>query len=153
MTAVASSLDHLIEMAGTSDQNSYRIGDLAKEFSLTLRTLRFYEDRGLLHPERRGSTRIYSPRDHSRLKIIVLAKQVGFALTEIQQIMNIYDNPGNYSDPVSAMLEMFRSQMNVLADERSETELSISKLTRTIAMLQELGEGRRQRISSDPQTE
>lgn len=140
MAVVASSLDHLIDVAGPGDQNSYRIGDLAKEFSLTLRTLRFYEDRGLLNPERRGSTRIYSPRDHSRLKIIVLAKQVGFALTEIQQIMDIYDNPGNYPEPVNAMLEMFASQMSVLAVERTETELAITKLDKTIAMLEALSQ-------------
>ncbi|MEM7465062.1 MAG: MerR family DNA-binding transcriptional regulator [Pseudomonadota bacterium] len=138
MAAIASNLDHLIDVAGTGEQNSYRIGDLAKEFSLTLRTLRFYEDRGLINPERRGSTRIYSQHDHSRLKVIVLAKQVGFALTEIQQIMDIYDNPGKYSDPVNAMLEMFKSQMSVLAEERSETELAIAKLTKTIDMLRTL---------------
>ncbi|MGI9401526.1 MAG: MerR family transcriptional regulator [Rhizobiaceae bacterium] len=136
MASIALSLDHLVDVTGTGEQNSYRIGDLAREFSLTLRTLRFYEDRGLLNPERRGSTRIYSSHDHSRLKIIVLAKQVGFALTEIQQIMNIYDNPDNYSDPVNAMLEMFTSQMSVLADERTETELAISKLGKIIEMLQ-----------------
>jgi DNA-binding transcriptional MerR regulator len=65
----------------------YTIGDLAREFGVTLRTLRFYEDKGLLMPRRAGTTRVYSSRDRARLSIILKAKQLGFTLSEIQDIV------------------------------------------------------------------
>lgn len=64
--------------------NSYTIGDLAREFGVTLRALRFYEDRGLLSPRRDGTTRIYDARDRDRLSVILKGKQLGFTLTEIR---------------------------------------------------------------------
>ena len=75
-------------VAGSQNQNeTYRIGDLAREFDITLRTLRFYEDRGLIHPKRDGSTRLYSDYDRSRLSVILLAKKVGFSLVDIQEVL------------------------------------------------------------------
>jgi DNA-binding transcriptional MerR regulator len=65
----------------------YTIGDLAREFGVTLRTLRFYEDKGLLSPRREGRARIYDSRGRSRLSIILKAKQLGFTLTEIQALV------------------------------------------------------------------
>ncbi len=65
----------------------YTIGDLAREFGVTLRTLRFYEDKGLLSPRREGRARIYDSRGRSRLAIILKAKQLGFTLTEIQALV------------------------------------------------------------------
>jgi DNA-binding transcriptional MerR regulator len=65
----------------------YTIGDLAREFGVTLRTLRFYEDKGLLSPRREGRNRIYDSRGRSRLSIILKAKQLGFTLTEIQALV------------------------------------------------------------------
>ena len=68
---------------GSSIESEYTIGDLADEFNLTLRTLRFYEDKGLLRPRRKGLQRLYSRRDKARLKLIVMGKKVGFSLQEI----------------------------------------------------------------------
>src|SRR4051794_17199599 len=65
----------------------YTIGDLAREFSVTLRTLRFYEDRGLLSPRRDGTARIYDARDRERLSVILKGKQLGFTLTEIRAML------------------------------------------------------------------
>ena len=66
---------------------TYLIGDLAREFGVTLRTLRFYEDRGLLSPRREGTARIYDARDRSRLSVILKGKQLGFTLTEIRAMV------------------------------------------------------------------
>ena len=66
---------------------SYTIGDLAREFGVTLRTLRFYEDRGLLSPRREGTARIYDARDRARLSVILKGKQLGFTLTEIRALL------------------------------------------------------------------
>src|SRR5215211_7623473 len=66
---------------------TFTIGDLAREFGVTLRTLRFYEDRGLLSPRREGTARIYDARDRSRLSVILKGKQLGFTLTEIRAMV------------------------------------------------------------------
>ena len=70
-----------------SARKSFTIGQLAREFGLTLRTLRFYEDRGLISPSREGSTRLYSHRDRARLAMIVKAKALGFTLAEIKETL------------------------------------------------------------------
>ena len=72
-------------------ENSFTIGQLAREFQVTLRTLRFYEDRGLVSPRRDGTTRIYSRRDRARLKLVLMGKKVGFSLTEIELCPKVGD--------------------------------------------------------------
>ena len=74
----------------------YSIGDLAKEFDLTTRAIRFYEDMGLLQPERAGATgrsRVYSTRDRTRLKLTLRAKRLGLSLSEARDIIGMYDSP------------------------------------------------------------
>jgi DNA-binding transcriptional MerR regulator len=74
---------------------TWTIGQLAAEFDTTLRTIRFYEDEGLLLPERQGSTRVFHPRDRVRLQLILRGKRLGFSLAEIAAIINMYDDqPG-----------------------------------------------------------
>lgn len=75
-------------------ESSYSITDLARDFDLTTRAIRFYEDVGLLTPTRDGQRRIYGPRDHVRLKLILRGKRLGFSLTEIKEILDLYDTPG-----------------------------------------------------------
>ncbi len=70
----------------------YSIGDLAREFDVTHRTIRFYEDRGLLSPKRVGSRRVYSKRDQVRLKLILRGKRLGFSLAEVREMLELYDS-------------------------------------------------------------
>src|SRR5580698_3412386 len=72
-------------------QTTYTIRQLTKEFNVTARTLRFYEDEGLIAPERRGQTRIYSSRDRARIILILRGRRVGFSLAEIREILDLYD--------------------------------------------------------------
>ncbi|TIT70664.1 MAG: MerR family DNA-binding transcriptional regulator, partial [Mesorhizobium sp.] len=72
-----------------------RIGEMAKKYGVTLRTLRFYEDKGLLNPKRDGSTRLYTRRDKARLKLILLGRKVGFSLRDVKQMMDLYDPTGS----------------------------------------------------------
>ena len=75
---------------------SYSISDLAKEFDLTTRAMRFYEDMGLLQPERTGPggrNRVYSPRDRTRLRLTLRAKRLGLSLSEAKEIIDMYDSP------------------------------------------------------------
>lgn len=70
---------------------TYKISELAKEFDITTRSIRFYEDEGLIQPERKGSMRIYNRRDRTRLKLILRGKRLGFSLAEIRELFELYD--------------------------------------------------------------
>lgn len=69
----------------------YKISDLAKEFDITTRSIRFYEDVGLIEPERQGNMRVYQRRDKIRLKLILRGKRLGFSLAEIRELFDLYD--------------------------------------------------------------
>ncbi|MGB1263748.1 MAG: MerR family transcriptional regulator [Cognaticolwellia sp.] len=74
-----------------SSKITYSIGDLAKEFDITTRSIRFYEDQGLIYPTRKGQTRIYNQRDKVRLKLILRGKRLGFSLAETGRLFELYD--------------------------------------------------------------
>ena len=97
----------------------YSIGDLAREFDLTTRTIRFYEDVGLLQPVRQGTggrVRVYSPRDRARLKLILRAKRLGFSLSEARQIIEMYDSPRDTETQMRAYLEALATHRQRLAN-------------------------------------
>lgn len=103
---------------------TYTIGELAREFDLTTRAIRFYEDMGLLQPERDGAggrNRVYSARDRTRLKLTLRAKRLGLSLTEAKDILDIYDSPRD----TGAQLKKF---MVVLAGHRKELEEQMADL-------------------------
>ena len=78
-------------LRGTSRVDKYKISDLAKEFDITTRSIRFYEDVGLIEPERKGNIRVYQRRDKIRLKLILRGKRLGFSLAEIRELFELYD--------------------------------------------------------------
>ena len=77
------------------DGDFARIGEVSEEFGLTLRALRFYEDKGLITPKRNGVTRLYSRRDRARLKLILLGKKVGFSLRDVKHLIDLYEPGGS----------------------------------------------------------
>ncbi len=111
----------------------YTISDLAKEFELTTRAMRFYEDMGLLQPERTGPggrNRIYSARDRTRLKLTLRAKRLGLSLTEAKEIIDLYDSPRD----TGVQLHKF---LAVLADHRKQLEEKMADLTATLDEVRE----------------
>jgi DNA-binding transcriptional MerR regulator len=103
---------------------TYTISDLAKEFDLTTRAIRFYEDMGLLQPQRAGPggrSRIYSPRDRTRLKLTLRAKRLGLSLTEAKDIIDMYDSPRDTGPQLKKFLA-------VLAAHRKELEEQMADL-------------------------
>jgi DNA-binding transcriptional MerR regulator len=103
---------------------TYTIGDLAREFDLTNRAIRFYEDLGLLQPERSGPggrSRVYSGRDRTRLKLTLRAKRLGLSLTEAKDIIDMYDSPRD----TGAQLEKF---LDVLSLHRKQIEEQMADL-------------------------
>ncbi|HTV70197.1 MAG TPA: MerR family DNA-binding transcriptional regulator [Rhizobiaceae bacterium] len=118
-----------------------RIGEMAKTYGVTLRTLRFYEDKGLLNPKREGSTRLYSRRDRSRLKLILLGRKVGFSLREVKQIMDLYDPHGANTKQLKLALEKSEKQIGRLHKQRAVLDEAISELSDVIRVVRgKLGE-------------
>ena len=107
---------------------TYTIGDLAREFGVTLRTLRFYEDRGLLSPKREGAARIYDPRDRSRLSVILKGKQLGFTLTEIREMLAEERGEAPASD-LKLSLAQVEDQIAHLQNQKREIEQALAELT------------------------
>ena len=104
--------------------NTYTISDLAREFDLTTRAIRFYEDMGLLQPERSGPggrNRVYSHRDRTRLKLTLRAKRLGLSLTEAKHLIDMYDSPRDTGPQL-------RKFLTVLADHRQHVEEQMADL-------------------------
>ena len=104
--------ESMANAAALHDEDDYiRIGDMAKQFGVTLRTLRFYEDKGLLNPKREGNTRLYTRRDVTRLKLILLGRKVGFSLREVKQIMDLYDPESSNVKQLRTLLDKSERQL------------------------------------------
>lgn len=105
-----------------------RIGEMSKQFDVTLRTLRFYEDKGLLSPVRDGSTRLYTHRDVARLKLILFGRRVGFSLREVKQILDLYDPAGANVRQVKVALDKSERQLARLVKQKAALEEAIGEL-------------------------
>lgn len=110
-----------------------RIGDMAREFGVTLRTLRFYEDKGLIQPRREGNTRLYTHRDVARLKLIMLGRKVGFSLREVKQMMDLYDPRGSNTKQLRTVIEKSERQLVRLEKQRAAIDEAVSDLKDAMA--------------------
>ena len=119
-------------------ERTFTIRQLCNEFKATPRALRFYEDKGLLRPTRNGVTRIYSKRDRARLKLILLGKRLGFSLTEVKRMIELYDPHGKNETQLRVALEKGEAQMRILEEQRAHIETAIDELQRTIDVVREM---------------
>jgi DNA-binding transcriptional MerR regulator len=123
---------------------TYTISELAREFQVTPRALRFYEDKGLLQPTRDGLNRVYSARDRARLKLILQGKSVGFSLSDIREILDLYNHEGHRAQ-LKLSLKKSREQVKNLEKQREDIEAALDTLMKgvkwTEEKLQELGPG------------
>ena len=131
MVAAAAAVNGAHVSADTTDELE-RIGDIAKQFGVTLRTLRFYEDKGLLTPKRDGVMRLYSRRDKARLKLILLGRKVGFSLREVKQMIDLYEPAGANTRQLRVALEKSERQLGRLEKQRLLIEESISELSAAV---------------------
>lgn len=115
-----------------------RIGEMAEEFGVTLRTLRFYEDKGLLTPLREGNMRLYDRRDQTRLKLILLGRKVGFSLREVKQMMDLYEPEGSNVRQLKVTLEKSERQMARLLAQREALEEAIGELSGAVTTVRAL---------------
>ncbi|MBM3950377.1 MAG: MerR family DNA-binding transcriptional regulator [Rhodospirillales bacterium] len=100
--------------------DTFGIADLAREFGVTTRTIRFYEDRGLLAPHRAGQRRVYAARDRVRLKLIMRGKRLGFSLSDIRQILDLYDVDPTEVAQLKLFVEKLRERKKVLERQRAD---------------------------------
>jgi DNA-binding transcriptional MerR regulator len=107
---------------------SYSIRDLAEEFQLTTRSIRFYEDNALLSPERKGQNRIYSARDRVRLNLIVRGKRLGFSLREIKDMLDLYEAPEGEVGQLQHFIEKMRARREALLHQRYDINRVIEEL-------------------------
>lgn len=108
------------------NKTTYSISELATEFDITTRSIRFYEDQNLLSPERRGQTRIYSRQDRVRLKLIMRGKRLGFSLAEIRELFALWDETASGSE----------KQLRLLLDKIAEKRAELEQQLKDIAMVQ-----------------
>jgi DNA-binding transcriptional MerR regulator len=110
------------------DQQTYTIGALAAEFGLTLRTIRFYEDEGLLSPARAGTARIYSHRDRARLQLICRGKRLGFSVTEIKQFLDLYNLETCQKEQMHYLLAHTEGRITSLRQQAVDVQQTIAEL-------------------------
>jgi DNA-binding transcriptional MerR regulator len=116
------------DVANEATEDLARIGEMAKTFGETLRTLRFYEDKGLLKPVRDGATRLYTRRDKARLKLILLGRKVGFSLRDVKQMMDLYDPTGTNARQLRVTLDKSEKQLARLNKQRALVDEAIGDL-------------------------
>ena len=114
-----------------SDNNpiTYSIGELAREFDITTRSIRFYEDQGLILPTRKGQTRIYNQRDRVRLKLILRGKRLGFSLAETGRLFELYDADKSSATQLKTIMDLISNKKNDLNQQLEDIQAVLIELT------------------------
>ena len=112
----------------TRDSLAYTITELALEFDITPRAIRFYEDVGLLTPARAGRNRVYTLRDRTRLKLTLRGKRLGLSLQEIKQLVEMYDSPSDTAPQLLAFLQVLADHRHQLEQQREDIEITLAEI-------------------------
>ena len=135
MSAAAFPVEALAPIEPRTDRDHFSISDLCAEFGVTARALRFYEDEGLISPERRGTARIYSHRDRARLAWILRGKRVGFSLGEIREMIDLYDIGDGRTTQRQVTLERCLERIKTLEHQKQDIDAHIAELQQFVGLL------------------
>ena len=108
---------------------TFSIGELAREFDITTRSIRFYEDQGLILPTRKGQTRIYNQRDRVRLKLILRGKRLGFSLAETGRLFELYDADKSSATQLNTIMDLIANKKNDLTQQLEDIKAVLIELT------------------------
>ena len=117
---------------------TWTISELAKEFDITPRTIRFYEDQGILSPGRDGRQRVYAARDRTRLKLALRGKRLGFPLSEIRELITMYDKPKDTEPQLVFYLQVLAKHRQMLEQQRKDIEDTLAEIQAQEAKCAEL---------------
>lgn len=106
----------------------FTVTELARDLSVTPRTIRFYEDKGLIAPRRAGTMRVYTKRDRARMSIILRGKRLGFSLREIKDYLDLYDMDPSQAEQIKMLLKKVHTRLEMLEDQRLALEETIVEL-------------------------
>ncbi|AUX76051.1 MULTISPECIES: MerR family transcriptional regulator [Sinorhizobium] len=130
-------------MAGVNKY--YSITELTREFGISTRTLRFYEDEGLIHPERRGRTRLFRPADRHLIKEILRGRRIGFTIAEIREIIQIYKDPPGEMGQLQLLMKRVEEKREELRQKRKDIDDTLAELDNVeescLTRLAEIGVG------------
>ena len=107
---------------------TFSISELAQEFALTTRAIRFYEDEGLLAPTRSGRNRVYGSRERTRLKLILRGKRLGLSLVEIREILDLYDTNTDEAPQLRKFLETLANRRALLLQQREDIDVVLAEV-------------------------
>jgi DNA-binding transcriptional MerR regulator len=129
--------------------DAFAIGDLRREFGVSARTLRFYEEKGLLSPRRNGQERLYSRRDRARLRYVLMGKRVGFSLEEVREMLDLYDLGDEQKTQLRVALTRFEDRIGRLTRQRADIDGAIAELTRAKTAVEAMLGSRAEAASED----
>ena len=133
-------------MKAPQNKEFYSITELTREFGISTRTVRFYEDEGLLHPSRRGRTRLFRPVDRRLLMFILRGKRLGFSIAEIREILAMYKEPPGEEGQLRLLIQRVSEKREQLKQKRRDIDETIGELDQveeqSLERLAELGVGR-----------
>ncbi len=109
-------------------ESTYTISQLAREFALTTRAIRYYEDEGMLAPERRGRTRVYRERERVRLKLILRGKRLGFSLSEVRDLLDLYETGRNERAQLAKFVEMLGERRARLQQQKEDIDAVLAEI-------------------------
>ncbi|MGR1251911.1 MerR family transcriptional regulator [Aeromonas veronii] len=115
-------------MNNKDEGRRFSISELAREFDITTRSIRFYEDQGLLNPARDGQTRIYSKQDRVRLKLTLRGKRLGFSLAEIRELFDLYDADKSSRTQLQTMLGLVEEKRETLQQQMEDIRMVLLEL-------------------------
>ena len=124
-------------MTNSKEEQTFTIGELAKEFDITPRSIRFYEEQGLITPSRTGQNRIYNNKNRVRLKLILRGKRLGFSLAEVNNLFELYDTNPDSAIQLETMLSMTEQKRAVLRQQLEDIQMLMGELDEVEARCRE----------------